>query len=158
MIEMLNIVYNMQNERNIKYNYSWRLYKRIKEYPDNFVQWWQANERLKDENGIKAHPTQKPLKLIQHVLLTATNKGDLVLDPFFGTGTTGIVPKALHRNWIGIEKEKIYVDLANHRIENFITKQRVIITILIDYLYELNKKKHGYINSSQNNSGNLLFY
>ncbi len=79
----------------------------------------RGNERLKDENGIKAHPTQKPLKLIQQVLLTATNKGDLVLDPFFGTGTTGIVAKALDRNCIGIEKEQKYVDIANKRILNF---------------------------------------
>ncbi len=79
----------------------------------------RGNERLKDENGIKAHPTQKPLKLIQQVLLTASKKGDIVLDPFFGTGTTGIVAKALDRNWIGIEKEKKYVDLANKRILNF---------------------------------------
>ena len=79
----------------------------------------RGNERLKDENGIKAHPTQKPLKLIQQVLLTATSKGDLVLDPFFGTGTTGIVAKALDRNWIGIEREQKYVDIANKRILNF---------------------------------------
>jgi len=79
----------------------------------------RGQERLKDENGIKAHPTQKPLKLIQQVLLTASNKNDLILDPFFGTGTTGIVAKALGRNWIGIEKEKKYVELANKRITDF---------------------------------------
>ena len=76
-------------------------------------------ERLKDENGIKAHPTQKPLKLIQQVLLTASKKGDLILDPFLGSGTTAVVAKALGRNWIGIEKEKRYVELANNRINKF---------------------------------------
>jgi len=76
-------------------------------------------ERLKDENGIKAHPTQKPLKLIQQVLLSASKKGDLVLDPFLGSGTTAVVAKALDRNWVGIEKEKKYVDLANTRIKNY---------------------------------------
>ncbi len=79
----------------------------------------RGKERIKDENGIKAHPTQKPLKLIQQVLLTASNNGDLVLDPFFGTGTTGIVAKALGRKWVGIEKEDKYVTLANQRIRNF---------------------------------------
>ena len=79
----------------------------------------RGQERLKDENGIKAHPTQKPLKLIQHVLLSASNKGDLVLDPFLGSGTTAVVAKALGRNWIGIEKDKKYVDLANTRIKNY---------------------------------------
>ena len=82
----------------------------------------RGNERLKDENGIKAHPTQKPLKLIQQVLLTATNKGDLVLDPFLGSGTTAVVAKALGRNWIGIEKEKKYVDLAQNRVETFMSQ------------------------------------
>jgi modification methylase len=78
----------------------------------------RGNERLKDENGIKAHPTQKPLKLIQQVLLAASKKNDVVLDPFLGSGTTAFVAKALGRNWIGIEKEKKYVDLANYRIQN----------------------------------------
>ena len=79
----------------------------------------KGNERLKDENGIKAHPTQKPLKLIQQILLTASYKGDLVFDPFMGSGTTAVVAKALDRNWIGIEKEKKYVDLANDRVKNY---------------------------------------
>jgi len=79
----------------------------------------KGKERLKDENGIKAHPTQKPLKLIQQILLTASNKGDLVFDPFMGSGTTAVVAKALDRNWIGIEKEKKYIDLANDRVKNY---------------------------------------
>lgn len=79
----------------------------------------RGQERLKDVNGIKAHPTQKPLKLIQQILLTASNKGDLILDPFLGSGTTAVVAKALGRNWIGIEKEKKYVDLSNDRVKNY---------------------------------------
>lgn len=79
-------------------------------------------ERLRDENGIKSHPTQKPLKLIQQVLLAATNKGHLVLDPFIGSGTTAVVAKALGRNWVGIEKEKKYVDLANKRVTDYKVK------------------------------------
>ena len=74
---------------------------------------------MKDENGIKAHPTQKPLKLIQQILLTASNKGDLVFDPFMGSGTTAVVAKALGRNWVGIEKEEKYVSLANQRVKNY---------------------------------------
>jgi len=79
----------------------------------------RGKERLKDENGIKAHPTQKPLKLIQQVLLTSSKKGDLVLDPFMGSGTTAVVAEALGRKWIGIEKDKNYIDLINKRIEEF---------------------------------------
>jgi len=83
----------------------------------------RGTERLKDENGIKAHPTQKPLKLVQQVLLTASNNGDLVLDPFLGSGTTAIVAKALGRDWVGIEKEKKYIDLTNKRLRDYENKK-----------------------------------
>jgi DNA modification methylase len=79
----------------------------------------KGKERLKNADGIKAHPTQKPLKLIQQVLLASSKQGDLILDPFMGTGTTAIVATALRRNWIGIEREEKYVNLANKRIEDF---------------------------------------
>ncbi|MBA3065704.1 site-specific DNA-methyltransferase, partial [bacterium] len=80
----------------------------------------KGKERLKDENGIKAHPAQKPLKLIQQVLLTASNKGDLVFDPFMGSGTTAVVAEALGRKWIGIERNEKYVTLSKNRIRKFI--------------------------------------
>jgi modification methylase len=72
-------------------------------------------ERLK-ENGKKAHPTQKPEALLYRVLLATTEKGDVVLDPFFGTGTTGAVAKRLGREWIGCEREDFYRDVAMKRI------------------------------------------
>lgn len=73
-------------------------------------------ERLRDENGIKSHPTQKPLKLIQQVLLSASKKGDIILDPFIGSGTSAVVAQALGRRWIGIEKEDKYIKLAQKRL------------------------------------------
>jgi len=73
-------------------------------------------ERLKDGEGRKAHPTQKPEALLHRLLLATTNAGDLVLDPFFGTGTTGAVAKRLGRHWIGIEREPIYIEAAEERI------------------------------------------
>ena len=73
-------------------------------------------ERLKI-NGEKAHTTQKPEALLYRVILAATNVGDVVLDPFFGTGTTGAVAKKLQRHWIGIERERTYIDLAQQRID-----------------------------------------
>lgn len=76
-----------------------------------------GNERLK-VNGKKAHATQKPEALLYRVILAASNPGDVVLDPFFGTGTTGAVAKALHRHWIGIEAEERYVRLARERINS----------------------------------------
>jgi modification methylase len=74
-------------------------------------------ERLKDGAGRKAHPTQKPEALLHRILLATTNPGDLVLDPFFGTGTTGAVAKRLGRRWIGIERDSDYARAARARIE-----------------------------------------
>ena len=73
-------------------------------------------ERLK-KGGHKVHPTQKPEALLYRVLLACTKPGDVVLDPFFGTGTTGAVAKRLGRHWIGIERETAYVEAARERIE-----------------------------------------
>ncbi len=75
-----------------------------------------GKERLKS-NGTKAHPTQKPEGLLYRVLLSSTNVGDVVLDPFFGSGTTGAVAKKLGRNFIGIERDKKYIKVAQKRID-----------------------------------------
>jgi modification methylase len=75
-----------------------------------------GEERLKDEAGVKAHPTQKPEALLHRVILAASKPGDLILDPFFGTGTTGAAAKRLGRRFIGIEREQMYADLAKDRI------------------------------------------
>jgi len=75
-----------------------------------------GGERLKGDDGAKAHPTQKPEALLHRVILATTNPGDLVLDPFFGTGTTGAVARALGRRWIGIEREPGYARIAAERI------------------------------------------
>ncbi len=73
-------------------------------------------ERLKDHGGRKAHPTQKPEALLARVLLATTRPGDLVLDPFFGTGTTGAVAKRLGRRYLGIERDPDYTAAARARI------------------------------------------
>jgi modification methylase len=75
-----------------------------------------GGERLKDANGDKAHSTQKPEALLHRVLLASTNVGDVVLDPFFGSGTTGAVAKRLDRRFIGIDRDANYVRLASQRI------------------------------------------
>jgi modification methylase len=77
-----------------------------------------GHERLKDENGDKAHPTQKPESLLHRVLVGSTNPGDVVLDPFFGTGTTGAVARMLGRDYIGIEREAAYRAAAEKRLAN----------------------------------------
>jgi modification methylase len=73
-------------------------------------------ERLKDEQGRKAHPTQKPEALLHRLMLASTNPGDVVLDPFFGTGTTGAVARRLGRRWLGIERDADYAAAARARI------------------------------------------
>jgi modification methylase len=76
-----------------------------------------GNERLKGEEGRKVHPTQKPEALLHRILLAASKPGDVVLDPFFGTGTTGAVAKRLGRHFIGIERERAYIEAAQARID-----------------------------------------
>jgi modification methylase len=76
-----------------------------------------GGERLKDAQGRKTHPTQKPEALLARVILAASNAGDLVLDPFFGSGTTGAVAKRLRRDYLGIERDHAYADAAEARIE-----------------------------------------
>jgi modification methylase len=73
-------------------------------------------ERLKNDEGQKAHPTQKPESLLYRVLMASTKPGDTVLDPFFGTGTTGAVAKKLGRNFIGLERDETYAAVAKERI------------------------------------------
>lgn len=75
-----------------------------------------GGERVKGDDGAKAHPTQKPEALLYRILLACTKPGDVVLDPFFGTGTTGAVARRLGRRWIGIEREPGYVKVAAERI------------------------------------------
>jgi modification methylase len=75
-----------------------------------------GEERLKDGAGKKVHPTQKPEALLARVLLSSSKPGDLVIDPFNGTGTTGAVAKRLGRSYIGFERDKTYARAAEHRI------------------------------------------
>ena len=75
-----------------------------------------GHERLKDKDGKKVHTTQKPEGLLYRVLMSTTNPGDVVLDPFFGTGTTGAVAKKLGRHYIGIEQNSTYIAAATERL------------------------------------------
>jgi modification methylase len=76
-----------------------------------------GEERIKGADGKKVHPTQKPESLLARILLSSSNAGDVILDPFFGTGTTGAVAKKLGRHFIGIEREAIYREAAQKRID-----------------------------------------
>ena len=88
-----------------------------------------GHERLKDENGDKAHPTQKPEALLHRAILGSTNPGDVVLDPFFGTGTTGAVAKMLGRDYIGIEREEAYRKVATKRLSKIRKFDKEALTV-----------------------------
>jgi site-specific DNA-methyltransferase (adenine-specific)/modification methylase len=77
----------------------------------------QGKERLRGADNKALHPTQKPEELLKRIILASSNKGDLVLDPFLGSGTTTYVAKKYGRNWIGIEREKKYVKAATERMK-----------------------------------------
>lgn len=105
-----------------KYTFNYEAVKALNEGVQMRSDWvlpiCTGHERLKNDAGEKAHPTQKPESLLHRVLVGTTNPGDVVLDPFFGTGTTGAVAKKLGRNFVGIEREQEYADIAAKRIGN----------------------------------------
>jgi modification methylase len=102
-----------------KYTFNYRAMKSLNDELQMRSDWTfpicGGQERIK-RGGTKAHPTQKPEALLYRILLACTKAGDVVLDPFFGTGTTGAVARRLGRHWIGIERDATYVDVAHERI------------------------------------------
>jgi modification methylase len=104
--------------RNYAFNYD--ALKEMNDGKQMRSDWWlpicTGHERLKGEDGRKVHPTQKPEALLHRILVGASRPGDLVLDPFLGTGTTGAVAKRLGRRFVGIERERDYLDAAERRI------------------------------------------
>jgi site-specific DNA-methyltransferase (adenine-specific) len=77
----------------------------------------QGKERLRGDNGKALHPTQKPEEMLKRIILGSSNKGDIVLDPFMGSGTTAVVAKKYGRKYIGIEKDKKYFDAIQDRLK-----------------------------------------
>ncbi|MEM1429798.1 MAG: site-specific DNA-methyltransferase [Pseudomonadota bacterium] len=116
-----------------KYTFNYEALKALNEGVQMRSDWvlplCTGHERLKDANGDKAHPTQKPESLLYRVLVGTTQPGDVVLDPFFGTGTTGAVAKALGRAWIGIEREAAYREVAETRIGQVRTLEGAALTV-----------------------------
>ncbi len=106
---------------NSKYRFNYDAMKALNEDLQMRSDWTiplcTGGERLKNTDGKKAHPTQKPEALLHRVIMSSTEMGDVVLDPFFGTGTTGAVAKKLGRDFIGIEREREYIAHAEERIK-----------------------------------------
>jgi modification methylase len=120
-------------DRDARYTFNYEAMKALNEELQMRSDWLipicGGPERLRDETGRKAHPTQKPEALLHRVLLASTRPGDLVLDPFCGTGTTGAVAKRLGRGFIGIERDAAYATLARDRIAGIIQAEDDLLTI-----------------------------
>ena len=109
------------NSKSSKYTFNYQTMKKLNGNKQMRSDDWLINicsgkERLKDINKQKIHNTQKPEELLIRIILSSTRSGDIVLDPFFGTGTTGAVCKKLGRKFIGIEKSATYLKEAKKRI------------------------------------------
>lgn len=106
--------------KDAKYTFNYDSMKALNEdlqmRSDWFLPLCTGKERLKDKNGSKAHPTQKPESLLHRVIIASTNAGDIVLDPFSGTGTTGAVARKLGRNFLGFEADEKYTELSRERL------------------------------------------
>jgi DNA modification methylase len=109
-----------QKKRGAKYTFNHHVMKALNEDLQMRSDWvlpvCVGKERIRS-NGLKAHATQKPEALLYRVILSSTRPGDVVLDPFFGSGTTGAVAKALGRHWIGIERDAEYIRIAKERLD-----------------------------------------
>ncbi len=121
-----------QKKQGAKYTFNHHAMKALNEDLQMRSDWNLAlstgKERIKS-NGVKAHPTQKPESLLYRVLLASSNPKDVVLDPFFGSGTTGAVAKKLGRHFIGIERDKKYIKVAQKRIDSVITSDKASLDV-----------------------------
>ena len=117
-----------------KYTFNYRSMKTLNDELQMRSDWefpiCGGQERLK-KNGVKVHPTQKPEALLYRVMLACTKPGDVILDPFFGTGTTGAVAKRLRRHWIGIDREGTYIEAAQERIDAALPLDESAVTTMM---------------------------
>ena len=107
--------------REAKYTFNYQNLKELNDGKQMRSDWYipicSGKERLRENNNQRSHPTQKPESLMYRIILSSTNKGDIILDPFLGSGTTAVVAKKLQRNFIGIEQDKKYISLAKKRLK-----------------------------------------
>lgn len=115
------LIWAKKSQRQKKYTFNHQVMKRLNDGKQMTSVWrlplCTGKERIKDENGKKAHSTQKPEALLQRVILASSHEGDLVLDPFLGSGTTCAVAQKLNRRSIGIEREARYATIAEQRLQ-----------------------------------------
>ena len=108
--------------RKAKYTFNYQNLKELNEGKQMRSDWHipicAGKERLREDNNQRSHPTQKPEALLYRIMVSSTNKGDTVLDPFLGSGTTAVMAKKLQRNYIGFEEDQDYIKLAKKRLKN----------------------------------------
>ena len=106
--------------RKAKYTFNYQNLKELNEGKQMRSDWYiplcSGKERLRETNNQRSHPTQKPEALLYRIIVSSTNEGDTILDPFLGSGTTAVVAKKLKRNFIGFEQDKKYIKLAKKRL------------------------------------------
>ena len=108
------VLWAKKDDKNAKYKFNYSTMREMnggKQMKDV----WETSLTKPSEKKCGKHPTQKPMDLLEKIILSSTDEGDLILDPFNGSGTTGIVANKLKRKYIGIEKEKEYLDLTIKR-------------------------------------------
>lgn len=118
------ILWAKKDIKNSKHKFNYDLMKQMnngKQMKDV----WETSLTKPSEKKYGKHPTQKPLELLERIILSSTDEGDLILDPFNGSGTTGIMASRLKRRYIGIDKEKDYLDLTIRRKESEIIEKRI---------------------------------
>lgn len=122
--------------KNNKFTFNYKTMKYLNDNKQDKSVWTlgicQGNERLKGNDGKKLHTTQKPEALLEKIILSSTKPNDIVLDPFFGTGTTGAVAKKYGRNFIGIEREQTYIDGAEARIQQVQNQSNDISNLILE--------------------------
>lgn len=115
------LIWASKDKKNTSYIFNYESLKAanddVQMRSDWFLPICTGAERLKDKNGKKIHPTQKPEALLGRIIMSCTKVGDVILDPFFGSGTTGAVAKKLGRHFVGVEKEPAYIKAAYQRID-----------------------------------------
>ncbi len=122
------LIWAKKNENAKGYIFNYQFMKKFNEGKQMRSDWYipicNGKERIKDNKGVKVHSTQKPETLLKYIVLSSSNEGDVVLDPFAGTGTTGAVAKKYGRKWILIERDKNYCKVIEDRISSIIDRQK----------------------------------
>ena len=119
--------------RKAKYTFNYQNLKELNDGKQMRSDWHipicAGKERLRETNNQRSHPTQKPEALLYRIMVSSTNVGDTVLDPFLGSGTTAVMAKKLQRNFIGFEQDKDYIKLAKKRLKNTSPLSDEIVTM-----------------------------